>query len=47
MGKAQRQQLDELLDLAADAAESIVAEGVEMAMAKFNRRAPGQEKEDQ
>lgn len=47
MGKAQRKQLDELLDLASDAAESIVAEGVEMAMAKFNRRAPGQEKEDQ
>jgi PTH1 family peptidyl-tRNA hydrolase len=47
MGKAQRKELDALLDLASDAVEFIVAEGVEKAMTKFNRRAQGQEKEDQ
>jgi PTH1 family peptidyl-tRNA hydrolase len=34
-------ELDELLDLAALAVESIVAEGVEKSMTKYNRRAPG------
>lgn len=47
MGKAQRKELDELLDIASEAAESIIAEGVEQAMTKYNRRAQGQEKEDQ
>ncbi|MCP5110575.1 MAG: aminoacyl-tRNA hydrolase [bacterium] len=37
--RAQLKQLDELLDQAAEAVESIIAEGVEKAMAKFNRRA--------
>jgi PTH1 family peptidyl-tRNA hydrolase len=37
----QKKQLDELLDKAAQAVESIIAGGVEKAMAEFNRRAPG------
>jgi PTH1 family peptidyl-tRNA hydrolase len=39
--RAQRQELDELLDYASQAVESIIADGVEMAMTKFNRRAGG------
>lgn len=39
--RAQKEELDELLDHASRAVESIVAEGVEKAMTKFNRRAPG------
>ena len=39
--RAQRKELDELLDRAAQAVESIIAEGVEMSMTKFNRRAQG------
>jgi PTH1 family peptidyl-tRNA hydrolase len=39
--KAQQKALDELLDVAAEAAESIIAEGVEKSMTKFNRRAQG------
>jgi PTH1 family peptidyl-tRNA hydrolase len=39
--KAQMQDLDELLDHTARAVESIIAEGVEMSMTKFNRRARG------
>lgn len=45
--KAQLQDLDELLDHAAGAAESILAEGVEMAMTKCNRRARGLQKEEE
>lgn len=45
--KAQWNELDELLEQAADAVESITAEGAEKAMAKYNRRAQGAEKEDQ
>ena len=45
--KAQMQELDELLDHAAAAAESIIAEGVEKAMTKFNRRAQGITKEEE
>lgn len=41
MNKAQAAERDELLDHAAAAAESIIAEGVEKAMTKFNRRARG------
>ncbi len=37
--RAQLQDMDELLDRAAEAVESIIAEGVEKAMAKYNRRA--------
>jgi PTH1 family peptidyl-tRNA hydrolase len=44
--RAQWNELDELLDQAVDAVESIIAEGVEKAMARFNRRAQGSE-EDQ
>jgi PTH1 family peptidyl-tRNA hydrolase len=44
--KAQLQELDELLDHAAGAVESIIAEGVEKSMTKFNRRAQGLTRED-
>jgi peptidyl-tRNA hydrolase, PTH1 family len=44
--KAQMEDLDELLDFAAGAVESMVAEGVEKAMTRFNRRARGVEQED-
>jgi PTH1 family peptidyl-tRNA hydrolase len=43
----QEKELDELLDRAAEAAESIVAEGVEKSMAAYNRRAPGPDKEEE
>ncbi len=36
-----RKELDELLGFAAEAVDSIIAEGVEKSMTKFNRRAPG------
>jgi len=39
--RAQRKELDQLLDRAAQAVESIIAEGVEKSMTKFNRRAQG------
>ena len=39
--RQQNETLDSLVDLAADAAESIISEGVETSMTKFNRRAPG------
>ena len=39
--KQQRKELDELTGFAADAVNSIIAEGVEKSMTKFNRRAPG------
>ena len=41
------QDLDELLDHAARAVESIIAEGVEKSMTKFNRRAQGLTKEEE
>jgi peptidyl-tRNA hydrolase, PTH1 family len=44
--RSQRKELDEFVDLAADAVRSIIAEGVEKAMTKFNRRAPGLNIED-
>lgn len=43
---AQKQELDELLDYASQAVESIIAEGVETSMAKFNRRAQGLNEEE-
>ncbi len=46
LSRAQRQELDELLDHAAQAVESIIAEGVEKSMAKYNRRAPGLNEEE-
>ncbi len=39
--RSQEKELDELIGLGADAVSSIIAEGVEKSMAKFNRRAPG------
>ena len=45
--KAQLQELDELLDHAAGAVESIIAEGVEKSMTKYNRRARGLNKEEE
>jgi PTH1 family peptidyl-tRNA hydrolase len=39
--RAQLKELGELLDYSADAVCSIIAEGVEKAMTRFNRRAPG------
>jgi peptidyl-tRNA hydrolase, PTH1 family len=44
--RAHKQELDELLDYASQAVESIIAEGVSMAMTKFNRRAPGLNEEE-
>jgi peptidyl-tRNA hydrolase, PTH1 family len=44
--RAHRQELDELLDYASEAVESIIAEGVEKSMAKYNRRAPGLNEEE-
>jgi PTH1 family peptidyl-tRNA hydrolase len=44
--RAHRQELDELLDYASDAVESIIAEGVEKSMAKYNRRAQGLNEEE-
>jgi PTH1 family peptidyl-tRNA hydrolase len=45
--RAQKKELDELLDLAAQALASIISEGVEKSMAKFNRRARGQQTEEE
>ena len=39
--RSQRKELDEFVGYAADAVRSIIAEGVEKAMTRFNRRAPG------
>ena len=44
--RQQLETLDEFVDLAADAAESIITEGVEKSMAKFNRRAQGSTEEE-
>jgi len=46
MKRSQMKELDQLVGYAADAVGSIIAEGVEMAMTKYNRRAPGLNKED-
>ena len=37
--RKQEKELEELVGLAADAVRSVIAEGVEKAMTKFNRRA--------
>jgi PTH1 family peptidyl-tRNA hydrolase len=37
--RQQSETLDEFIDLAADATESIIAEGAELSMTRFNRRA--------
>ena len=44
--RAHQEELDELLDYASQAVESIIAEGVEKSMAKFNRRAPSLNEEE-
>jgi peptidyl-tRNA hydrolase, PTH1 family len=44
--RQQNETLDELIGLAADATESIIAEGVSLSMTRFNRRAPGTNTED-
>lgn len=44
--KAQWPELDELRDQSASAIESVISEGVEKAMAKFNRRAQGEIEEE-
>ena len=44
--RSQEKELDELVGYAADAVGSIIAEGVEKSMTKFNRRAPGLNPED-
>lgn len=44
--RRQNETLDELIGLAADATESIIAEGVSMSMTRFNRRAPGTTSEE-
>ena len=45
--RQQTETLEAFIDLAADATESIIAEGVEKSMAKFNRRAPGSTTEEE
>lgn len=45
--REQRSRLDGFLDYAAQAAESIISEGVETAMTRFNRRAQGEDKEEE
>jgi PTH1 family peptidyl-tRNA hydrolase len=42
----QAKEVEELLSYTAEAVESIIAEGVEKAMTKFNRRAPGLQEEE-
>lgn len=42
----QKKEMDELLDAASAAVESIITQGVEKAMAAHNRRAPGQQREE-
>src|ERR1700682_5960863 len=47
MPRQQLKELDELVDYAADAVRAIIAEGVEKAMTKYNRRAPGLNTEEE
>ena len=47
MKRSQMQELDEFIGYAADAVRAIIAEGVEKAMTKFNRRAPGLKTEEE
>jgi PTH1 family peptidyl-tRNA hydrolase len=46
MKRSQATELDEFTGYAADAVRSIIAEGVVKAMTRFNRRAPGLNKEE-
>ena len=45
--RAQKQEVEEAVGRAADAVESIIAEGVEKSMTKFNRRAQGSNEEEE
>jgi PTH1 family peptidyl-tRNA hydrolase len=45
--RSQIEELDEFTGYAADAVRAIIAEGVEKAMTKFNRRAPGLNREEE
>lgn len=45
--KSQKQEVEEMTIRAAEAVETILAEGVEKAMAIFNRRAPGLNEEEE
>jgi peptidyl-tRNA hydrolase, PTH1 family len=45
--RQQSETLDEFIGQAADAAESVIAEGVEKSMTKFNRRAQGSTTEEE
>ena len=45
--RRQTEELDAFVDHAADAAESVIAEGVEKSMARFNRRAQGSTTEEE
>ena len=47
MKRSQSKELEEFTGLAADAVRSIIAEGVEKSMTKFNRRAQGLTKEEE
>jgi len=47
MKRSQREDLEEFVDYAAGAVHSIIALGVEKAMTKFNRRAPGLTEEEE
>jgi PTH1 family peptidyl-tRNA hydrolase len=47
MKRSQSKELEEFTGVAADAVHSIIAEGVEKAMTKFNRRAQGLTKEEE
>jgi len=44
--RTQKKDLDGFIDYAADAVRSIIAEGVEKSMTRFNRRAPGSTEEE-
>lgn len=46
MPRQRTETLDAFIDLAADAAESIIAEGVELSMTRFNRRARSSDNEE-
>jgi PTH1 family peptidyl-tRNA hydrolase len=47
MKRSQSTELDELIGYAAEAVRSIIAEGVEKAMTRYNRRAPGLNEEEE
>jgi len=46
MRRRQQKELDDFIGYAADAVRAIIAEGVAMAMTKYNRRAPGLQEEE-